>query len=71
MARMLPLLLLLAPCQTAAPPSLAWLRSRLVTAMLPDVNDDAQAPAVAAALAAEAPWLLQTQRADGSWPDID
>ena len=71
-ARVLPLLLL-APCLAAPPPPpppLDLLRARLVAAMLPDPSD-ALAPAVASALAAEAPWLVQTQRPDGSWPDID
>ena len=70
--RVLPLLLL-APCLAASPPPpppLDLLRARLVAAMLPDPSD-ALAPAVATALRAEAPWLVQTQRPDGSWPDID
>jgi len=46
------------------------LRARLVSAALPAAGDSLSVP-VAAAIAAQAPWLVSTQRADGSWPDVD
>ena len=64
------LLLCACACASGAPPSpLDPLRARLVAAALPAPGDELAAP-VAAAIAAQAPWLLSTQRADGSWPDV-
>jgi chondroitin AC lyase len=71
-ARGLALLLLSAGALAmGAPPTpLDALRARLVAAALP-AEGDGLAPPVVAAITAQAPWLVATQRADGSWPDVD